>query len=90
MGLRDRIEGVSGSPGTSHVRGSYAHIGKCQLPEISEGMTGPSPAFNRCFYWSESCSAGRTRTYNQWINSHAQTVRPVPLGAVQYGPVYQF
>jgi hypothetical protein len=45
MGLRDRIEGVSGSPGTSHVCGSYAYIGKCQLPEISEGMTGPSPAF---------------------------------------------
>jgi hypothetical protein len=45
MRLRDRIEGIGGSPGTSHVRGSYAYIGKCQLPEISEGMTGPSPAF---------------------------------------------
>ncbi len=22
-----------------------------------------------CFPWSDSCSAGRTRTYNQWINS---------------------
>jgi hypothetical protein len=27
-----------------------------------------------------ACSAGRTRTYNQWINIPAQTVRPVLLG----------
>jgi hypothetical protein len=34
------------------------------------------------------CSADRTRIYNQWVNSPAQTFRPVPVGAVQYGSVY--
>jgi hypothetical protein len=31
---------------------------------------------------SETCSAGRTRTYNQWISSSAQTVHPVQVGHV--------
>ena len=38
----------------------------------------------------EACFAGSTRTYNQWINSPAHTVRPVPVRAVPSGSVYQF
>ena len=34
--------------------------------------------------------AGRTRTYNQWINSPAHTVRPVPVRVVWCCPVYEF
>ena len=35
-------------------------------------------------------SAGRTRTYNQWINSPAHPVRPVPVRGVWCCPVYEF
>ena len=43
---------------------------------------------NRRF--GESGSAGKTRTYNQWINSPAHPVRPVPVGDVWCCPVYEF
>ncbi len=39
---------------------------------------------------AETCSAGRTRTYNQWINSPAHTIRPIQVGDVWCGPVYGF
>jgi len=35
-------------------------------------------------------SAGRTRTYNQWINSHAHTVRVVLMGVGKCRSVYVF
>jgi hypothetical protein len=35
-------------------------------------------------------SAGRTRTYNQWINSHAQIVQPVLMGVGKWRFVYLF
>jgi hypothetical protein len=40
----------------------------------------------RCPATSQS-SAGRTRTYNQWINSPGPTVRPVQVGVVCCGLV---
>jgi hypothetical protein len=39
---------------------------------------------------SESCSAGRTRTCNLWINSPARPVRPVQVGDVWCRPVHEF
>ena len=44
------------------TRNTVRHDGKTGYAISSTGVFG-------CFPWSDSCSAGRTRTSNQWINS---------------------
>jgi hypothetical protein len=44
----------------------------------------------RLIYKAISSSAGRTRTYNQWINSPAQAVRPVRVRGIWCCSVHGF
>jgi hypothetical protein len=66
--------------GSSEIQGSAGN--KRRKP-----WTQPNHSLSQ---WVEERRSAGTRTYNQWINSPAHTVRPVPVGGVQYGSVYEF